>query len=368
MPLQLLHSGKWTWHISDPRALDGWFDQYPRLEKLNSVKNNPARSVFTAADSRGNRYYVKHDSPPIHGWAAIKARFRSKTRAEFNAAQLLDSLSIPCVNYLGWAKCGQQGMLISKAIPDAVNAKNWWFSTPDPASRANFLIKLRDLVSLFAVNQLRHPDFHLGNILVIPDSKQLLIVDPYGISQKNHLSKTQRLELCKIFVDLRGDLHNSLAESLPLLAKLAKSPQESAAMWNHALKLEINEISRNWPRRRQQILQGNSKFSSTFMDGDRVIHLRHHICYSPMFSSPDDPALRLLIPKELPTGEAQKLWLESFRTQLFQLRHDSPVPLAWQVRGDNSTLYFPPQTPDNAPLIDSITGSSHNPSPGNQTS
>ncbi|MDD3119734.1 MAG: hypothetical protein PHQ27_11185, partial [Victivallales bacterium] len=121
---------------------------------------------------------------------------------------------------------------------------------------------------------------------------------------------------------------------------LAENRERAERDWQSAVALEERAIERDWPRRQQQILSGNSKFCHRVRIGGRDYFLRQTAFYRPIFQYS-----HFRVPEHLGAGkeysrpEAQNIWLDSFYAQL---RHESrpQVPLIWELRPQGDDLIY----------------------------
>jgi len=329
----------WQWH-GDIERLAVLQSLRPEDSRLVKVKNNPVRTVYSYGSLARPRFFLKYDHPN-HWLTRLKSRFKNKTRMEFSSYELLQVHHIPIVEYLGWGSSGVDGLLISLAVPDTVSGKEYWFRiVGDNVDRQKyFLADLAHFVKRFICAGIYHPDFHVGNILISPTHGGILLVDPYGVRQVSRLTRRQRLQMAKIFVDFRGEISNSDAEQLLFESGLT-TVDDAATMWLEAIAAEEKEIFDGWPRRTRQILSGYSKFSSMLIHNGGEYHVRHTLWYKCPIAPDEfeiDPAWR---PCAYSRSEAERRWLNSFQQQLLR-QPASSVPVLWRRndKGDDILYY-----------------------------
>ena len=344
-PESLLHkvtANEWTWHLKDPAALNPWFFSLKESIGRGTVKKNNVRTVFVA-DSELGRCFVKYERP--NDWrGCLKAFFRSKALAELNSAQILAEHGVPVVEYWGWGRRGTETMLISKALVGAVDARFLWFSG---GLQQNERLALLDGLAAFLrgllESNLYHPDLHLGNLLVLPDQKKFVLVDPYGIRPIRW--KTQEsFQMLRLAGAMRGELSAQEAASF-----LIKTGTESDApeLWARIVAAETEEMQRLWPKRREQILSGSKYCTLLTLPGGRIAMLRHNINGAAMLSvellsngSEWDYSEK----KELPRIDAEALWLASFQLQ-FERAPQPLLPVLWEQHSDGpDIIYFKKNT------------------------
>ena len=330
----------WKWQLKDFSVLAPWFADYSAFIRKNSVKSNKLRTVFKVTGG-GKNLYVKYTNPKsLTG--KLKARLVPQVKSEFESAVFLEKHSIPHAEYLGWGIKGNEGMLISLELANAVNARDFWFehAAVNVEKKKLFLLNFSSFLKLFFSSGLLHPDFHIGNLLFKPDSFQFFIVDPYGIKETGVPSPSDIFSMSRIIGALRGELSDTEAMDLIINSGMAEDISRAGKLWPKILKAEAEEIEKLWPKRKLQILKSSSRYAMQIHDG---LFIRNSMYGKPFFS-PDmlndekfiKTTFKLL---EIPGEKAEKLWLASFRLQFHRIAH--PMPLAW-VKSSEAPhiLYF----------------------------
>eukprot|EP00831_Metopus_contortus_P050362 TRINITY_DN4235_c0_g2_i3.p1 TRINITY_DN4235_c0_g2~~TRINITY_DN4235_c0_g2_i3.p1 ORF type:complete len:403 (-),score=49.22 TRINITY_DN4235_c0_g2_i3:591-1799(-) len=328
----------WSWRHDNAECM-ALFDSSGDAYSLTRVKSNSLRSVFLLKKAYEGGFFIKHDHP-LSLFKRLRTGLKNKIRSEYDSAMLLQKYSIPVVEYLDWARNGSDALLVSRAEHDCVSGKKYWHDLiADDESRKIFLNKLSLLVKSFIDAGLHHPDFHSGNILVKTDSADILVVDPYGVSKIRKWSCAKRLDLCKVFVDFRGELSEYDIEKSMIGSGIAGTAKEARELWIKAVELEEREVYNGWTKRCTQILSGTSKFCTMIVSGGREFFIRHSVCYEPPPGMEDFKSETLGAGREYSTAEAERLWLGSFKRQLLR-QHQDDVPLAWERDGGKSVLYY----------------------------
>ena len=325
-----LKRGGWVWFAEDPSVLEPWAERI-REHQASPVKRNGVRAIFRVADSNGCEYFVKTEEKR-GAWALIRSRFFSKAESECASGRLLERCGIPCAKYCGWGYDGSGGSVVmSRALTGYVSAMEYWYSTArfDVERKEKWFDLFFDLTLKFQRNRLVHPDFHSANVMLNPETFDYSLIDAYGIRRNPYAGDTALRSNLAWLLPLRMDVPvEELAERLDRtgLLKGASLPALQALIRRNELFLE-----HDWKRRREkQILSGNSKFSHT--EGNREI--RHTLWYEPA----DLPSESGLEVQEMPLKEAQVLWLESFRNQLF-CRKLKKTPLIFEKKGDHARVF-----------------------------
>jgi len=316
--------GNWTWLKADPETLLPWF-RNGVVTGGTLVKQNPRRSVWTVTAANGKRYFAKMETLPLF-------HFRNNAAAESVAAETLEKAGVPCVHFVACGKLGRRTMLVSGAVENAVSAKEFWFGTctKDPAKRQLFLQNMRDFLALLNEKNVRHPDFHAGNILVRQNDCSPVLVDPLGVSIAD---AADAAELAHICVDFLPDIRQDEAEFL--IAPLGKDPAALVAQAKQAL---IDFIAHEWDRRKARILSGNSKFSRTVRRDGRVFEVASTEWFGDR-DLPDDLETAYTA-ETFPAQEAEARFLAMFRARL-EGRSFSPHYAVREFCGETQILYSP---------------------------
>ena len=327
----------WSWRHGNAECAK-LFDLSCGAYSLTPVKSNPLRSVFLLKNADGGSFFIKHDHPQSL-FKRLRTGLKNKICSEYDSAMLLQQHSIPVVEYLDWAASGSDALLVSRAERDCISGKKYWHDRADGESRKIFLDKLCKLVKNFIDARLHHPDFHSGNILVKTDSADILVVDPYGVNKIMKWSCAKRLDLCKVFVDFRGELSGHEIAELMISSGIAETADKAQELWLKAVELEEREVYSNWSKRCVQILSGKSKFCTLIVSDGREFFIRHNVCYEPPPGMEDFEPEALGAGMAYSTAEAETLWLGSFKKQLLR-EYQKDIPLAWERNGDKSVLYY----------------------------
>ncbi len=293
----------WNWQLRSEAVLDSWFDDYPKYMTANPVKHNPQRTVFTV----GDRYYVKLFTPHKLD-DKIRELLSPRARLEFETGIELENAGIPVIQYLGWGRRGVKGMLVTAAEP---GVKTLWQRrleiTPE------LLDKLAVLTRQLIEKNFYHPDYHAGNILYGNDLK---LVDVYGILRIGSYGPEQKYRMCRVLLGLKEFISDAEAARFMVSAGIAGTASDAAALWSEYLVRDGARLNKDWEKRSRQIISNYGKF----------VIVKDGIIYRRM---PDESAASLddAKPREYSPEEAQRLWLESFRKELFGIPCRKPLAL-----------------------------------------
>lgn len=268
------------------------------------VKSNALRSVFRVSLPDGV-FFVKHDRPGnLSG--KIKSRVRSKVKAEFDSAMTLVEAGVPVAEYLGWARMKGQGLLVSKQTPGAVSARHFWYDNAyDDEQKKLFLTGLERFLSTFVAAGFRHPDFHLGNLLYVPEENAFHMVDPYGVAKDD--DEDRRFQILRIIGAMRGELKD--AEGERLIKSCGGSPDD----WGRILAAESAEMWKVWPKRKAAIAADDPRYCER--DGE----IRRRKDINGRLVTPSDDAIDIVV--RVTRRKAEEIWLRSFLLQIHRIPH-----------------------------------------------
>jgi len=340
--MQKIKINNWTWFIENTALLHDWFERWQEFARNSIVKENPVRIVFKIEDL----FYVKLEQPSGF-WRKLRNFLSPKAAREFAVGKALENAEVPVVKHLGWAKCGSRNMLLTEAMPECRSAHEYWHNeivygnTP----KKKFLNAFAGFLKIFFASGFYHPDFHLGNILYSPAAESFALVDVYGISRPDKLSKQQINEHSRIFLELYRGLSDAEAVELILQVRSDLYPETSRSFWETELAGKTVLFEKSWPKRRAQIEKNYSKFVEIFNASGNEFLVRKVLGTVPavdLNKIPDCLTGNYFDIMRLPHGEAGDLWLESFRLEMLGVDHLRP--LVFERPG---VLYFE-KAPDGA--------------------
>lgn len=294
------------------------------------IKENPVRSVLRVVDpDNGIAYYIKHDKPQTI-FKKIRSLFCSKSKLEFNASQFLRSQEIPVIRYEAYGEWRSESYLISKEINDHCAAGQFWFSlTEDPEDaemRERFLAALTALLKKMNENKILHPDFHLGNLMCMPDAPEnLLLPDPYGIRKVWFRDVTKYNSF--VVTNLAAEL--TAGQGRAILCATGAKPE----VWDILLEENKNMVETHWEKRKKQILSGDSKFCRTERIDGKEYKIRNSRWFTHVDFSPEQCRQIVLTP-----DQAMERWLESFRSELLYNTDDRPAAL--YITENEAVLFY----------------------------
>jgi len=300
--------------------------------EVDPVKQNPKRKVYRLRCPDGTEIYLKL----FAGQSLLQSVFRFYARQEYLAARKLEKAGLPMIRYLAWGHLRRGGFCLSEGIPHAVSARQYFFETlvREPARQGEFLSRLSEVTGQMRRLRIRHPDFHLGNILISPDTQQLSLADPWGIHSVPLLLKKYRLEYCLPWVELYGSVPEKLLLDGLEKAGLAGSPAEAEKLLNEALEQHSRRILRQRGKLNARILSGKSKFASEIELPEGRCSFRH----TEWFAAPEKLELspRWHAVSYKTEAESRGVWLDSF-LQIPPLKNP---PLARLIAPDGSSKLF----------------------------
>lgn len=329
--------GEWEWCIDDESRLVPWFNIYPEVEEKYAVRTTESARLFKVQDSQKRSYYVKHETPNSIREHLI-AWFSSHARDLYESAEVLKNAGIPCAEYPGWGKSGTESMILSVEIPDTVNALEYWFriAPHNGALRREFLSNLSDLIGLYAKNSIAQSALTLENILVRNNGSEMFVINPEGAEKQSEgLSRQEKIDLLKPFVEMRGEISSDSATIAILESGIAEDSLDASDLWHDAIDKEETDIEENyWPENSDKvILDDSGPLCRIIRNGEDVTYVRNTIWHAER-PLPDDSNS---IAEEVSEEEAEKIWMDSFKAQL--LRQQYPrVPLSWERHADGTSI------------------------------
>lgn len=323
----------WTWHRVEPRLVMPWFADRERLRQENAVKGNELRDVFRV-EIEGVGYYVKYHHPDSF-LQRVRSGLVSKAKQEFNTARRLGQLGIPVAEPVGWGGRGSRSMLLTREVSGTMSAREYWFGPTGSkaTARKHFLNELGLLLKRLLAENIYHPDFHLGNLLVAAARRtcQLTLVDVYGVTMSEPLDEKQRFAMLRMVGALRGELSRSEAIEFLRLHGLAASYRAADELWQKILMAEAAQMEHLWPKRRRKILAGHPKYAELIEIMGREWRIRRDLDGQLMLSPTQAEALDWRKSpyevRHLSAAEAERQWLMSFRLSFHRLAH--PQVCAW---------------------------------------
>jgi len=341
--MQKIQIDNWTWIIEDSALLNGWFKRWQDFARDSAVKQNPVRVVFKIDDL----FYVKLEQP-LGFWRKIRNILFPKAAKEFAAGRALEDAGVPVVKHLGWAKCGSPNMLLTEAMPDSCSVYEYWHNEIIYANalKKTFLENFAEFLKVFFASGFYHPDFHIGNILYSRAKKSFTLVDVYGVSRPKRLSEQQIAEHTRIFLELYRGLSDSEGVHFLMKVRSDLTLRDAGEFWEAGLAGRAAHAKKSWSKRQAQIQNNYSKFVEVLNIADNEFLVRKIFGSVPTVSLDKIPNCltgNYFDIMRLPYGEAEDLWLESFRLELRGIDHLRP--LVFEKPG---VLYFE-KAPDGAP-------------------
>ena len=333
---------KWRWrHL--PSDIAELLAGQAACDELICVKSTDSRAVY-----RFENLYIK-----VCGSYRLKSILFPTAQEEFNAYCKLTENNIPAVKHLGWGRAGHYTALVTEAWQDdAVDVLSYWYSMAYGMQNAEeFLHLLADFLRETVNSPLQHGDFHFGNILYSPGLKKFAFVDLHNVTVGKKRNLGEKAAMLQILAELRSSIKPQTM--IALFGEIADVPAKMAAeIIRKRLIYDAEKLQRDWVRRRQQFLNGYSKFSAFVnFEGSTLLvkrdKLRRNI-FSPSAARRGEyRTVRLAFPAAL------EQLLFSFYLSMLQVPH---VPVA--ALAPDGTLYYPKmpetaKTPDDREWINS---------------
>ena len=328
---------EWDWCIDDETRLEPWFRIYREVEENFTVKSDETTRVFRVQDSSQRWYFVKHITPNSIREHLI-AFFSSKAKNIFESSQELRRLNLPCVFYPAWGKNGTESMILSEEVPETQPALEYWFRTcsQNSALRREFVSNLADLISKCTVASVAIPEISLDNILVRNDGSSLCLLNPLNVERiEDGLSEDGRIPYLNPFLVLRGEISpENISIALHDAGFSGNSIDISELLRSRISEFEEDVEAGNWPDYAAHVLDGEAgPLYRIVRKENSILRIRNTIWRTPL----EEPSDANSVPEDAPEEEAEKIWIDSFKTQLLR-DQCAKVPLSWERFEDGRNI------------------------------
>ncbi len=316
----------WTWRIADLSVLSEWFAKFAENPASTAllVKKNPVRSVWKTGD-----YFIKHNHP-IKKLHELRFTFFPKAKSEHNSLMLLAKKGIKSVESLGWASRKADSLLLTKNLDGFINAHTFWFVTAfkDKKLKNAFLESLAKFAGILIHKKIRHPDFHLGNLLYNPENSEFAIVDAYGISvdRRRQLSKKNRLLILRIIASPRGEINDEDAYKFLLNCNVASDKNLANLLWTEILQAESMELEKNWKTIKQKIYL-DGKFCARYENDNDVLLIRKNILREELADQDIIRSNHGFRKQSMLIKDAKKIWEDSFMLEIHRIPSVLPIAI-----------------------------------------
>lgn len=300
--------------------------------EVETVKQNPKRKVYRLRCNDGSELYLKLFAPQN----ILVSCLRFYAWREYLSARRLDNAGLPVIRYLAWGRLHRGGFCVSEGIPQALPARRYFFETlrHDPELLSVFLEQLSNVTAQLLRQRIRHPDFHLGNILFSGKLQRLFLADPWGVRPLPFLWKKHKIELCLPWLEMSGSvpeepLLNAMAET-----GLASSAGEAGKLLSEALSEHAFRIRHHRDKLNARILSGKSKFATEIELPEGRCAFRH----TEWFEPPEELVISPLWHRHAFDSEAEsrQIWLDSF----LRIPPLENPPLARLITNDGASILF----------------------------
>ena len=301
------------------------------------VKQNPKRKVYRLSCPDGSALYLKLFAPQ----GLLTRHFRFYASSEYQAAMRLAELGLPVIRYLAWGRFGNGGFCISEGVPEAVQARRYFFETlyARPDLRDEFLARLSETILLLVEKKISHPDFHLGNILYSRAEKKIYLPDPWGVRQCLFWRERHSELLCLPWLEMSGRLSEDEILTGLQESGLAQNPGSARALLDRTAASYKSRLRKHWKKLSGRILSGRSKYATEVELPSGRCAFRHTEWFERPAKLELDPAwIKTEFAAE---ADSRGIWLSSF----LQIPAAENPPVARLVRPDGSSaLFFQPET------------------------
>ncbi len=328
LPINLLKSKRWKWHVPSGKVLDAVRSFV--LTSPHLVKSTPVRAVYRCGD-----FFLKFDRSP-NLWSAFRKWVYPKSRVEYGIGLNLAAAGIPAVECLGWGRLGGTNVLITRAVPDSVTMNEYFYTHVVYGGGAadGLLSEIAAFLNRFYNAGFFHDDLHFGNILYNPGTHALAWVDLIAIEHTGNVTPADRRFMSRCIVTLREGL--SRAQMLHAIREVgaAETDAEAETFYFTEIRHEAQHLIETWEKRSGQALNAYSKFADALPcpgAPGRTMLLRKdwlgHLLLTKEEAEKGLPAgyERLITESE---AEAEWLYLRSVYLQLLRVKHRRVVAFA----------------------------------------
>ena len=201
------------------------------------IKHNPVRDVF-----KKDSWYIKVDHRKFHTF-----------KHEFNMALALKRHGIPVVEHLLCARTGTENFLITAELKNSIPAGDFLDS---PADKTNFIAALTGFMEQWQNTPFEHTDPHFGNLLYIPETNRLFLVDVHDIKQRFFPCRCRK-DIARFIFNLRGRVPYRTIIDLMTKFQIAEPEKSFCSM----MQKEFARIKKEWQKRKKQLFDAYPKFS-----------------------------------------------------------------------------------------------------------
>lgn len=333
--------GKWQCVSRNPDIMKKSLAVLEGLKKEDAFKVKEDRIIFKFYID-GKCYFAKKNIPKRLK-EIIKETFRPQSRIEYNAGLLLDSLGVPVVNMIGWARNKTISIIISESPGEnVITAMDFWNkkAISDKNAKRKFLAVLAEFTRTFFNANLVHPDLHFGNLLVVEEdiNLKLMVIDPFGI----RLFRGINYDIFKggfalFLYGLQWGLDRNEKISFSLDAHLIEKESEFDIFWRRIIKFVVRHQLKEWPGgRRRKFFTRSTRITEKFNEQNgNVLFIRKGTDKNSLFSK-EELNTDSLVKEE--TTKARQRWLFSFYLQTLGIDHVKAI--AWKKVTNGKDVLF----------------------------
>jgi len=333
--------GKWQCVSRYPDVMKKSLDILEELPSPNFFKIKEDRIIFKFYLD-GKWYFAKKNIPNKLR-EKTKELFRPQSRVEYNAGLLLESLGVPVVNMIGWARNKTISIVVSESPGENVTtAMDFWNkrAISDKNAKHKFVAATAEFIRTFSNANLIHPDLHFGNLLVVEKatSLKLMVVDPFGIRSFRGMKYDIFKEGLALFLyELQWYLDRNEKISFSLDARLIEKESEFDIFWKKIIEFAVNHQIKEWPGgRRRKFLTRSTRATEKFNEQNgTVVFIRKGGDGNPLFSK--DKLDTAGLAKE-ETNKAKQKWLFSLYLQTLGIDHVKVI--AWKKVTNGQDVLF----------------------------
>ena len=345
----------WLCETKDKEVFVQVVDSLKKIRKDKIIRKNKNRTVYRIKIN-GTYYYIKLIHPKLFRHKLRELLLFTKSYSEYKSAMFLENVGLEVVKVIGWGKKGCRNFLVTEdAGLHIVNARDYWLKTAkdNPYVRKDFLNSLSYFLRKCIYANFKHPDFHLGNILlqVTPNDIKFIFVDPDGVKFKTKKMDLIKQGVAELLMSLiMQELSSEEAVKLLVDSNIIEKEADFDEIWIGLRKFNVKIIDGNWRKRRKKILSRESRFSLKKKDYQNNVWYLRKDNFGKIILKDENPDINELSKRYnaeiMSYNDAEQKWLLSYYMQFQSIPHIRPIALYISHNNQESVLLYEKYTED----------------------
>jgi hypothetical protein len=345
----------WSCETIDKRIITDILEKIKYISKDKVIRHNKNRTVYRLKVC-GKYYFVKMIHPKLLRHKIREIFWFNKSYLEYKSANFLKNVGLDVVKVVGWGKKGYRNFLVTEdAGSHITNARDFWLKTAKNNTyvRREFLNSFSYFLRKCIYANFRHPDFHLGNILlsITKDDMKFIFVDPAGVKFKTRKMDLVKQGIAELLISfIMKEL--SIEESVKLLldSNIIRDRSEFDDIWLKLRKFNVTWVNGLWKKRRKRVLSKESRFSLREKDSQGNRWYLRKDYFGKVILSDETLDIDHLTKKYsyeiLSYKGARQKWLLSYYMQFQSIAHVMPIVLYISHNKQESILLYEPYSAD----------------------